>query len=33
MVDCVIPGVPARQRVVSFPIPLRSLLAAHPELL
>src|SRR4051794_20297800 len=33
LVDCVIPRVPVRQWVVSFPIPLRILLAAHPELL
>ena len=33
MVDCVIPRVPVRQWVLSFPIPLHILLAAHPELL
>src|SRR3954466_9249830 len=33
LVDCVIPRVPVRQSVLSFPIPLRILLAAHPELL
>lgn len=32
-VDHVIPHVPARQWVLSFPIPLRSLFAVHPELL
>ncbi len=32
-VDYVIPPVPVRQWVLSFPIPLRILLAAHPELL
>ena len=32
-VDCVIPKVPVRQWVLSFPIPLRSLFAVHPELL
>src|SRR5436190_3453170 len=33
LVDCVIPRVPVRQWVLSFPIPLRILLTAHPELL
>ena len=33
LVDCVIPRVPVRQWVLSFPIPLRILLAAHPDLL
>lgn len=33
LVDCVIPKVPLRQWVLSFPIPLRSLFAIHPELL
>jgi hypothetical protein len=33
LVDQVIPLVPVRQWVVSFPIPLRVLFAAHPELL
>jgi hypothetical protein len=33
LVDQVIPRVPVRQWVVSFPIPLRVLFAAHPELL
>jgi hypothetical protein len=33
LVDCVIPQVPVRQWVLSFPITLRILLAAHPELL
>ena len=33
LVDHVIPRVPVRQWVVSFPIPLRWLFAAHPELL
>jgi len=33
LVDQVIPRVPVRQWVLSFPIPLRILLAAHPELL
>ena len=33
LVDHVIPRVPVRQWVLSFPIPLRILLAAHPELL
>ncbi len=32
-VACVIPRVPVRQWVLSFPIPLRSLFAVHPELL
>ena len=32
-VECVIPRVPVRQWVLSFPIPLRSLFAVHPELL
>jgi len=33
LVDHVIPRVPVRQWVLSFPIPLRFLLAAHPQLL
>ena len=33
LVDQVIPRVPVRQWVLSFPIPLRVLFAAHPELL
>ena len=33
LVDHVIPKVPVRQWVLSFPIPLRSLFAVHPELL
>ena len=33
LVDYVIPRVPVRQWVLSFPIPLRILLAAHPQLL
>ncbi len=33
LVDQVIPQVPVRQWVLSFPIPLRILFAAHPELL
>jgi len=33
LVDHVIPRVPVRQWVISFPIPLRVLFAAHPELL
>ena len=33
LVDNVIPKVPVRQWVLSFPIPLRALLAVHPELL
>jgi len=33
LVDRVIPRVPVRQWVLSFPIPLRILLAAHPDLL
>ena len=33
LVDHVIPQVPVRQWVLSFPIPLRVLLAAHPQLL
>ncbi len=33
LVDQVIPRVPVRQWVLSFPIPLRFLLAAHPHLL
>ncbi|MGH2524852.1 MAG: transposase zinc-binding domain-containing protein, partial [Anaerolineales bacterium] len=33
LVDHVIPRVPVRQWVISFPIPLRLLFAAHPELL
>ena len=33
LVDHVIPKVPVRQWVLSFPIPLRSLFVVHPELL
>jgi hypothetical protein len=33
LVDRVIPRVPVRQWVLSFPIPLRILFADHPELL
>jgi hypothetical protein len=33
LVECVIPRVPVRQWVLSFPMPLRSLFAVHPELL
>ncbi|MBL8500333.1 MAG: hypothetical protein JNL77_07100 [Nitrosomonas sp.] len=33
MQDHVIPNVPVRQWVLSLPIPLRYLLAAHPHLL
>jgi hypothetical protein len=33
LVDNILPCVPVRQWVVSFPIPLRSLFAVHPELL
>jgi hypothetical protein len=33
LVDRAIPKVPVRQWVLSFPIPLRSLFAVHPELL
>ena len=33
LVDHVIPRVPVRQWVLSFPIPLRYLFAAHPQLL
>ena len=33
LVDHVIPTVPLRQWVLSFPIPLRSLIKFHPELL
>ena len=33
LVDQVIPRVPVRQWVLSFPIRLRSLFAVHPELL
>ncbi len=33
LVDHVIPRVPVHQWVLSFPIPLRLLLAAHPHLL
>jgi hypothetical protein len=33
LVDSVIPRVPVRQWVLLFPIPLRLLFAAHPELL
>lgn len=33
LVDHVIPPVPVRQWVLSFPIPLRIVFAAHPELL
>ena len=31
LIDRVIPKVPVRQWVLSFPIPLRSLFAVHPE--
>jgi hypothetical protein len=33
LVDRLLPPAPVRQWVLSFPIPLRILLAAHPELL
>ena len=33
LVDHVIPKVPVRHWMLSFPIPLRSLFALHPELL
>ena len=33
LVDHVIPKLPIRQRVLSFPIRLRSLFAVHPDLL
>ncbi|MGH8480817.1 MAG: transposase zinc-binding domain-containing protein, partial [Gammaproteobacteria bacterium] len=33
LIDHVIPRVPVRQWVISFPIPLRLLFAAHPHLL
>jgi hypothetical protein len=33
LVDYVIPRVPERQWMVSFPIPLRYLFATHPHLL
>lgn len=33
LVNLVIPKVPVRQWVLSFPIPLRSLFAVHPDLL
>jgi hypothetical protein len=33
LVDHVIPRVPVRQWVLSFPLTLRSQFAAHPELL
>ncbi|MFN0299921.1 MAG: hypothetical protein ACKVQU_06165 [Burkholderiales bacterium] len=33
LLDYVIPRVPVRQWALSFPIPLRILLAAHPQLL
>ena len=33
LVDYIIPRVPVRQWVLSLPIPLRYLLAAHPRLL
>jgi hypothetical protein len=33
LVDRVMPRVPVRQWVLSFPIPLRIRLAAHPDLL
>jgi hypothetical protein len=33
LVDHVVPRVPVRQWVLSFPIPLRLLFAAHPHLL
>ena len=32
LVDNILPRVPVRQWVLSFPIPLRSLFAVHPEL-
>jgi hypothetical protein len=32
LVDQVVPRVPVRQWMLSFPIPLRILFAAHPEL-
>ena len=31
--DHILPRVPVRQWVLSFPIPLRSLFAIHPELI
>ena len=33
LVDHILPHVPVRQWVLSFPIPLRSLIAIHPELI
>jgi hypothetical protein len=33
LVDNILPRMPVRQWVLSFPIPLRSLFAVHPELL
>ena len=33
LVDNILPRVPVRQWVLSFPIPLRGLFAVHPELL
>ena len=33
LVDNILPRVPVRQWVLSFPIPLRSLFAVHPELI
>ncbi len=33
LVDSIIPRVPVRQWVLSFPLPLRSLFAVYPELL
>ena len=33
LVDHILPRVPVRQWVLSFPIPLRSLFAVHPGLL
>ncbi len=33
LVECVIPRVPVRRWVLSFPMPLRILFAVHPELL
>jgi hypothetical protein len=33
LVDHILPRVPVRQWVLSFPLPLRSLFAIHPELL
>ena len=33
LVDNILPRVPVRQWVLSFPMPLRSLFAVHPELI